>query len=121
MTQTQEDLSRILKGPNAYRLNPVNGQMEYVTVTPVETEYPRAMFRKPTEDEIKARSEELSKEVWLDREFDLIQATGQNHAKKAEAWQAWVNRPVEAIVKSASEEKKLQAEGWTKFYVEALA
>lgn len=117
--QTQVDLERILKGPNAYQMNTATGKMEYVTVHPTETEYPRAMFRKAIEQEIQNRRDNLPKEVWLDRETDLIQLTGLNHPQKVEAWEAYCTRPIEKIVANAKEEKALGPE-WTRSLKDAL-
>jgi hypothetical protein len=113
--QSEEDLKRILKGPNAYKMNPRSGQMEYVTEFPTDTEYPRAMFRKPTEQEVQDRRDNLPKEVWLDRETNLIELTGLNLPKKVEAWKAYIERPVEHIVHNAKQEKALGSE-WTRNY-----
>jgi hypothetical protein len=84
----------------------------------MQNEYPRAMFRKPTEAEIAKRRADVPEERWLDRKFDLILLTSHNYPKTAAAWESFCTRPFEQIAQNESEQKKLQAEGWTKHYAD---
>lgn len=75
-----------------------------ITVTQYP-EYPKTLRREATKAEIKQREADLTLEMWLDRDFDLIKETGLNQLKRQSAWVKWMNRPVEVTVATREEEE----------------
>ena len=70
---------------------------------PEEAEFPRVMYRKATKQEIEDRKLDLPEEMWMDKEFDLVQLTGRNHLKRHSTWIAWMERPIEILVLTREE------------------
>ena len=116
--QTEAEIHKITSGPHTYVEGTLQNPGRYVYQTPVDTEYPRVMYRKRTPEEIAIERDNLSKEQWMDPDIDLIQLTGANHIKKVQNWEAYVTRPVEEVVHNAKEQKALGA-GWTTSLKEA--
>jgi hypothetical protein len=77
------------------------------TFPPFRTVYPKVLRREATKAEIKQREADLTLEMWLDRDFDLIKETGLNQRKRASDWRKWIDRPVETTVKSREEEEEI--------------
>jgi hypothetical protein len=73
-----------------------------VTASP---EYPKIVYRRATEQEIKERRLELTEESWLDLDFDLLKETGLNQRKRHSDYEKWINRPTEVTVRSREEEE----------------
>lgn len=118
--QTEAEIHKITSGPHDYI--PGTGQTmgRYVAIDPgkLDSEYPRVMYRKRTEEEIEIEKANLSQERWMDREENLTQLTGQNQIKKVQNWTAYVTRPVEGIVHNAKQQKALGPD-WTPSLKEA--
>lgn len=111
--QTEAEIHKITSGPHTYQdgTGQTSGRYVYQDPAKVDSEYPRVMYRKRTEEEIEIEKVNLSQERWMDKEEDLTQLTGQNQVKKVQNWLAYVTRPVEEVVHSEKEQKKLGA-GW---------
>lgn len=112
--QTEAEIHKITAGPHTYVEGNGDTSGRYVAIDParVDSEYPRVMYRKRTEEEIEIEKANLSQERWMDKEEDLTQLTGSNQVKKVQNWTAYVTRPVEEIVNNAKERKALGPE-WT--------
>lgn len=95
-------------GPHTYEGRGVG----YQPASYVHQEYPKMLYRERTEDELKAELEAVPREVWLNKETDLLLLTGHNQPKTPRSHQAWVNRPVDVTVNNAKEEKEQRAEGF---------
>jgi|HubBroStandDraft_1064217.scaffolds.fasta_scaffold03156_10 hypothetical protein len=113
--QTEAEIHKITSGPHTYQegTGQIPGRYVFLDPAKVDSEYPRVMYRKRTEEEIEIEKANLSQERWLDKEEDLTQLTGSNQVKKVQNWLAYVTRPVEEDVHNQKEQKKLESAGWT--------
>jgi hypothetical protein len=118
--QTEAEIHKVTSGAHTYVPGTRETPGRYVqyfdprngNIPAPDTEYPRVMYRKRTEEEVEIEKINLSQERWLDKEEDLTQLTGQNQIKKVQNWTAYVTRPVEEVVHGVKEQKALGA-GWT--------
>ena len=78
----------------------------------VHQDYPKGLYRERTAEEIQIERDNMTKEMWMDKETNLIVLTGLNQKKDVRSYEAWVTRLVEATVADAKEENAERKKGF---------